>query len=442
MRLRACRNGKPKRAESFVVDVDSGPSWSRDRRLWILLGGTVAALVLAALVKAPCLYQRWDGEQYEALCYNDLQPLYTSRSLHQHVVPYIGAEGVNRDGTPKGFLEYPVLTGLVLYLAALPSTSDETFFVWNAILLSGFALGTTLVLFRSVRDPRRVAFFAAGPPLVLYAFHNWDLIAVFFATLGLHAFTRGRWILSGVSLGLGAAAKIYPAFFVPILGLALLRDEHPKFDRSVRLVGAAAGTFVALNLPFLAMNPSLWWETYAFHLRRGATYESPWYAIAEYVRRTDLAQLSFSDARLLQAVIAVPLFLAVLAWLGWRVWTRRMPPIVACLGVLLMFLLINKVWSVQYTLWILPFFALMPLDWKRFASLEAADVAVYVTVFPFLQNIDLPGERTFYDRLAVAVAARTAIIVWLLVGTLRRRSPSSLSTTAARPSPTKKTAPL
>lgn len=386
------------------------------------MGGTVAALVVAALVKAPCLFERWDGAQYEDLCYNDLQPLYASRSLDQHVVPYIGAPGRNRDGSPKGFLEYPVLTGLVLYVAALPATSDESFFVWNAAILSIFAVGTTILLYTMVHDPRRVAFFAAGPPLVLYAFHNWDLIAVFLATLGFHSFVRGRWVLSGAAFGLGAAAKIYPGFFVPVLGLVLLRDEWPKFERTARLVGAAGGSFVLLNLPFAIINPSLWWRTYDFHLDRGASYESPWFALLEYADRLGVLHLDFAEARTLQAVVALPLFAGLAAWLAWRIWNRRIPAVAACLTVLLGFLLVNKVWSVQYTLWILPFFAFMPLGPRKLATLEATDLAVYVTVFPFLLHIGSSDEPPYYDRLAWAVAFRTAAVTWLLVHALTRRA--------------------
>lgn len=405
-----------------------------DRRRWLLLAGTAVTLVLAALVKGPCLSQPWNGSQYRNLCYNDLQPLYAIRGLDEKVVPYVGTEGVDADGAPKGFLEYPVLTGIILFLAAIPSSTNQEFFLWNAAILSLFALATTMVLISATNDPRRVAFFAAGPPLILYAFHNWDLIPVFFATLGLVAFGRGRWMLSGAALGLGAAAKVYPALFVPILGLALLRDEAPRFGRTVRLVGSSVVAFVAVNLPFVIVNPFLWWKTYSFHLSRGFTFESPWHVLLILLRRMGGVELGFDEVRLLHAVVSIPVFLGLFSYAAWLVWRRRLPAVSACLAALIVFLLANKVWSVQYLLWVLPFFAILRIDWKKFAAIETSDVAVYATIFPYLLHVGTTEEVASFNRLAIEVLARTGFLAWLLVATFRVRSarrPSQLEARAA-----------
>src|SRR5439155_25386812 len=51
--------------------------------------------------------------------------------------------------------------------------------------------------------------------------------------------------------------------------------------------------------------------------------------------------------------------------------------------ILVAFLLTNKVYSPQYGLWLLPWFALVLPDLRFFLAFEAADVAVFVTRFAF-----------------------------------------------------------
>ena len=60
----------------------------------------------------------------------------------------------------------------------------------------------------------KALWFALAPTLLIYGFMNWDLLAVAFATGALVAFARRRDGLAGVMLGLGAAAKFYPAMLV------------------------------------------------------------------------------------------------------------------------------------------------------------------------------------------------------------------------------------
>ena len=57
-------------------------------------------------------------------------------------------------------------------------------------------------------------------------------------------------------------------------------------------------------------------------------------------------------------------------------WTLGFP-------LLVLFLLTNKVYSPQYGLWLLPWFALALPGLRRFVAFEIADVAVFVTRFWF-----------------------------------------------------------
>ena len=55
--------------------------------------------------------------------------------------------------------------------------------------------------------------------LLLTGLINWDLLAVALVAGALWAWARGRPVLTGVMIGLGAAAKLYPLF---LLGAVLV----------------------------------------------------------------------------------------------------------------------------------------------------------------------------------------------------------------------------
>src|SRR6478736_5584070 len=111
------------------------------------------------------------------VCYSDIQYLWIGRDIDRHVFPYVhGGYNPVSEQLFGGALEYPVLTGMAIYLAAWPSATDGDFLFWSAILLAVAGLLTAALL--AWLAGLRSWWFALAPPLVLYAFHNWDLFAV------------------------------------------------------------------------------------------------------------------------------------------------------------------------------------------------------------------------------------------------------------------------
>jgi hypothetical protein len=69
--------------------------------------------------------------------------------------------------------------------------------------------------------------------------------------------------------------------------------------------------------------------------------------------------------------------LVILVW-AWK--TRRNPSFerwTLAFPVIALFLVTNKVYSPQYSLWLLPWFALALPSWRLFLAFEASDVAVF-----------------------------------------------------------------
>jgi hypothetical protein len=83
------------------------------------------------------------------------------------------------------------------------------------------------------------------------------------------------------------------------------------------------------------------------------------------------------------------------------------------------FLLVNKVYSPQYGLWLLPWFALTIPSFRVFAVFQAADVAVFLTRFRFFG--DYVGEPWGWPSswFQIAVVVRAVILVIALVTWIR-----------------------
>jgi hypothetical protein len=88
-------------------------------------------------------------------------------------------------------------------------------------------------------------------------------------------------------------------------------------------------------------------------------------------------------------------------------------------ALLVTFLLTNKVYSPQYGLWLLPWFALALPNLRLFAAFEAVDVAVFLTRFSWFGRYTGVGGLPI-GAFEIAVLIRAAILVWCLVAWVRR----------------------
>jgi uncharacterized membrane protein len=195
-------------------------------------------LALSMLIKAPCASGDWaDGRQYIKLCYTDIVPLYSTEHLEGNRLPYLNACPANEAQCD----EYPVLGMYVMRGAASIAHDGLSFFLANAIFLILAAFTIAIALYMAA-GMRAVAFVVA-PTLAIYAFTNWDLITVALATVATLLYLRKRDTWSGVMLGLGAAAKLYPALLVIPFVAGRFRQKEP--DGGIHLAWAAAGTWPA-----------------------------------------------------------------------------------------------------------------------------------------------------------------------------------------------------
>ena len=386
----------------MMPDVPEHAPSSAGRNL--VVAATIVTMAAGFLLKAPCLGRWDDGRQYNLLCYSDVAALYASgdrdRGLDEDRFPYV--DGQN---------EYPVLTGLAMWVAALPADSYPSFFIWTAVLLTGAAAATAWALHALVG--RRAMWFALAPTLLVYGFVNWDLVAVALATVATLAYLRRRDGPAGVLIGLGAAAKLYPALLVIPFALGRVREERRREARA--LVGGAALAWLAVNVPFALLGFDRWSEFFRFNSARGADWDSVWFiATRPFGYVWDVGVLNALSGLAFVALSAV-LWRLGAARPRFRPWTFGFPLVVA-------FLITNKVYSPQYGLWLLPWFALSLPDLRLFLAFEVADVAVFVTRFQFFARLTEAGTGLPIWAFELAALARLGVLIVCLVAWVRRRS--------------------
>jgi uncharacterized membrane protein len=371
-------------------------------------------------LRFPCAEGDWHGQQYTRLCYSDIVPLYGTEHLQGGRIPYVDACPASSGQCD----EYPVLTMFTMYVAAQAADSFAGFFYSNVVLL-GLAAGVAAIALY-VMVGRRALWFALAPTLLIYGFMNWDLVAVALATAATAAFLARRDTASGILLGLGAAAKVYPALLVIPFAVHRLREREP--DRAIHLFWAAVGAWLLVDLPFAISAPHGWSEFFRFNAVRPADFDSFWYVGCDLITGGKTACLSTSQVGTASAVAFVLGAGAVWAMKAGREpkfprWTLGFP-------LLILFLLTNKVYSPQYGLWLLPWFPLAlpslgkltPL--RMFLLFEVTDVAVFVSRFSWFGVYDSGSIGGLFGAFfEIALIARAAVLVACLVAYVRNPVP-------------------
>lgn len=396
----------------------------RRAQLALVVAACCLALVTAWWTKARCLGDgTWTGgEEYTRWCYSDVFPLWFAERLHEGAVPYLDHP-----------VEYPVLTGAQMYLAQqVVELADDAavrprlFYDVTALLNAASVLGVLVLLAAAGLHPRRLLWWAIAPTMVVYATLNWDPLAILCMVAAVVLHRRGRDGLAGLAAGLGVAAKLLPGVVIPFVVLTRLRQGDRR--SAIAHVAAAAGAWAAVNLPVALVAPEGWRRFFDLNRERPPDFDSLWF-LAERIRGMPLA------------VAGVNLWSALLLGAGAvvivAVGSRCRPPGAwweLALPVLCWFLLTNKVYSPQYSLWLLPLCALVLRRLAPFAAFLVADLMVFAIRFPFFLGLTGSGlQAPTYDVLAVALLLRAALVGWILVEATLDHDPSLLGGAGPEP---------
>ncbi len=346
------------------------------------------------------------------LCYTDIPVLYQARGLSEGRVVYVTAQW-----------EYPVLTGGfvdvarrltdVLGVRAAPGLSGQQvlmnadiFYSVCAVMLFGCFLGL-VVLQRHMGGRRWWAtsvMVAVAPVVIAEGLINWDMFAVTLTAAALFAWGRRRPYVAGVFYGLAIAAKLYPLFILGPLLLLCVRSR--KLRAFGQLLGAAVLTWVVVNAPVFVASPSGWLYFWQFNVDRGADLGSIWYVMS-------LAGAPVPNPGMWSLLLMMLgcLGIAALVFLA----PRRPRVAQVAFLVVVLFLLVNKVYSPQYALWVLPLLALARPTWREWAVFNVAEIAYYFAIWGHLAGTLHPGDGGPDRVYWLAVFLRVGVSIWLVV---------------------------
>jgi uncharacterized membrane protein len=409
------------RALSEVVGGPVGAHAGR-HRWWtpvrVVLALTALCFALGLVKDTPCFRVQWGDStvSYTHMCYSDLPYLYTGRGFAELHWPYVDDDSV-RARYPA--LEYPVVISYwarrsaevtqrlsgnpdvteragmpVDTLGARPEIRTEMlrFVAVNAIGFAALALLSAWLLAGvHRRRPWDAAFFAVSPALALAGLVNWDMLAVACVAGALWAWSRDRTMLTGGLIGLGVATKLYPLFLLG--GILVICLRRRRFRELGETVGVAAATWVLVNAPAYLSGGEAWKTFWRFNSDRAADLGSVWLLLDQ---RFDLSLTSST--------------INMWSWLVFGAWcvgvlvlgmTAPATPRLAQLGFLVVagFLLVNKVYSPQYVLWLLPLAVLARPRLRDQVIWQLGEVAYFASVWWYLGNFLAPadgGDAEFY----------------------------------------------
>jgi len=287
-------------------------------------------------------------------------------------------------------VEYPplallhlVLPRLLLGDAATPGGYQTMFSIFSLAMAA--ATGAAVFWLArhgwSVSSPRDTLLVFSGLALALAPVVIWryDIMPTLLTALALVGVAAGRPSWAGAMLGLGAAAKIFPAFLgPPLLVFYLLRRRLTA--AALLVVGSALGFGLVVAEVFVVAGPSAF-SFLSYQDDRGIEIESLLGGIvllADVVARTG-AQVSvgfgswqvasplIEQLNLPRQVVEVAMLLALVA--GGAISVARdmrrrgaVQPLTLTTYLaasLLLVMLANKVLSPQYLVWLLPFVVLL-----------------------------------------------------------------------------------
>lgn len=423
--------------------------------LRVMLMIALVFLALGYTTKAPCLVStgngtadqrvaNWQNQRaYYELCYSDTVPLYTAELLNLGKFPYrsswietdsSGKPRTQYDGSRAiRYMEYPVLTGLYQYMSmslaktytaitkmvAIPVIAEVVMFfnisafglalawmatVWATMLLSG----------RRVWD---AAVVAGSPVLIFQAFTNFDALATACAAAAMLAWARRRPVVAGALLGVGVALKLYPLLL--LIPMVILGLRVGRLRAVAQTAVTAAITWVLVNLPVLVLFPRGWSEFFRLNTRRGDDMDSIYNVVKSFTGWTGFdPDLGFWQPPTVLNSVSAVLFVLCCAGIGYVGLTAPQRPRLAQLAFLVVaaFLLTNKVWSPQYSLWLVPLAALALPHRRILLAWMTIDALVWVPRMLYLfadPKLGLP-EQFFTTTVLLRDLAVVALCVLVI----------------------------
>lgn len=286
----------------------------------------------------------------------------TRPDVHGYLVPYIDYN-----------LEYPVISGLVLYLSGQWHDVFGYYVTISLITLVFVVISIYIVnkvLLISNQSKGRIIYYVILTPVfVVYSVYSFDWIGIGFLLLSIYCCHKKKAPLSGLFLGLSIATRIIPIVCMPFI----LREFKSWKEKTLFLTTVSLAWLVP-HLYFILKNFSGFFYTYAF--------QSSWHVEDSWLL---IFGLDFPGKQYVSLVLLIPLLVLIYSRHKLNIWE-------SCFLALLAFVLTSYKFPPQYMILLLPFFALVRTNYVLFIVACILDMSIIA----FLSPLQSMGWATWY----------------------------------------------
>lgn len=345
------------------------------------------------------------------LCYSDVTALYFARDFDTGIIPYFELQS---DGQ---FLEYPVLIGLQMYVSSIAThfiqPGSFLFFTYINWAMTTIFL-VIAIWYLDKLNHKAARWFAFSPALLLALGINWDATAIMFLVLGIYFYYKQRYLSFGVAVGLGMSAKLFPILILPI-ALLYLYDKKNFIAIRQSVLGALV-SWVGVNAIVMLLAFDGWIRFFEFSRTRPIDFGSLYYALRY------LFDIETSTA-LANTIGLVSVFVAYGFVLAYR---KKLPFLVSITVVVSVFVLVNKVYSPQFWLWLAPLFALVITQHWNWIQWNTAQAFYFFAIWAYLAGF---GDEEFsisprmYSLFILLHLFSTFLVVVVVVKNTIRNQP-------------------
>lgn len=338
-------------------------------------------------------------DQYIHACYSDLPSLFGERGMVDNTWPY---------ASDTNAVEYPVLTGLVMYATSFVAHSPISYFNFNAFLLALLFIALVYIVYRI--KPEFTYLLPLAPAMIASLYINWDLWAIATMMLAIYCFDRKQYLYSSLALAVSISTKFLPVFLLlPILFILWRANQMREL---VKYALTTTALWLAINLPFALTTPTGWWRFYKFNMEREADWGSLWLAFSQL--GLGLANLNYLAILLL--LIGLTSFVIFLFEL------KNTPTLASVAFILLAIVMIaSKVYSPQYVLWLTPL-AVIALTKKKdlhaFWIWQIAETLYHVAIWQHLAlftGAQFGLQQGGYATITLIRIAATIYLAFVLI---------------------------
>ena len=290
-------------------------------------------------------------------------------------------------------VEYPALTGLIMWLISFLVTPTPTVYTDYYRITAAFQIVllaiSAYLIFKLAG--KKYGFYFVLAPAVLYSLNrNWDIWAIAAMLLSIYLFEKKRFQLSAILLAVSIATKFFPiVLMLPIL-IIFLRNKQLKLFITYALTTTAA--WVVINLPFVLINYEGWAYFYKFSAERGLGSASFFEITSIILPSITFSSIHFYILNIVALLVVTTYFIKL----------KSVPTLAATsFFVMFGFILFNKQYSMQYVIW------LSALAVLTFSYLKREHKDLLIFVYILWQSLELAFQYAFFQKILTSTYANT-----------------------------------